>query len=165
MAVVGANYRKYLTVWKRFGHVIAFGGRFETLDTFSGELPIYDRLFLGGPRSIRGVDYREVAPRVWAKPGKKGDYAPWGGKTLWYLNAEYSVPVVKYVRVATFTDLGSVGEDEFDFNTDYFCWSVGVGLRLDIEQFPIRLDLATPVKEPDDDVDKKVFSFTVGYDF
>ena len=81
------------------------------------------------------------------------------------MNIEYTVPIVKMVRVAVFTDLGSVGEDEFDFDTDMFCWSVGVGLRLDLEQFPIRLDFATPVKEPDDDCDKEVFSFTVGYDF
>ena len=72
---------------------------------------------------------------------------------------------VKYVRVAAFTDLGAVGEDEFDFSTDYFCWSVGLGLRLDIESFPIRLDFAVPVVEPDDDVDKECFSFTIGYDF
>ena len=162
---LGGSYRKYVTVWKKYSHVLSFGGRVETLDTFSGELPIYDRLFLGGPRSIRGVDYREIAPRVWSQRGKKGEYAPWGGQTLWYLTSEYSVPIVKFVRVAAFTDLGSVGEDEFDFNTDYFCWSIGCGIRLDIEQFPVRLDFATPVEDPDDGVDKQIFSFSVGYDF
>ena len=161
----GFNYRHYFTVWKRFGHVLAVGVRSETVDTFSDDLPIYDKLFLGGPRSIRGVEYRDIAPRVWKKQGKKGDYAPWGGQTSWCINAEYAVPVVRFVRVAAFTDLGSVGEDEFDFNTDYFCWSVGLGLRLDIESFPIRLDFAVPVAEPDDDVDKEFFSFTIGYDF
>ena len=75
---LGGSYRKYVTVWKKYSHVLSFGGRVETLDTFSGELPIYDRLFLGGPRSIRGVDYREIAPRVWSQRGKKGEYAPWG---------------------------------------------------------------------------------------
>ena len=164
---VGFNYRKYITVWKKYSHVITFGLRAETLDTFGGsdKLPIYDRLFLGGPRSIRGVEYRDIAPRVWTRPGKKGSYEPWGGQTSWCMNIEYTVPIVKMVRVAVFTDLGAVGEDEFDFDTDMFCWSVGMGLRLDLEQFPIRLDLATPVKEPDDDCDKEVFSFTVGYDF
>ncbi len=164
---VGFNYRKYLTVWKKYNHVITFGLRAETLDTFGGgdKLPIYDRLFLGGPRSIRGVDYRDIAPRVWKSANKKGSYEPWGGQTSWCMNIEYTVPIVKMVRFAVFTDLGSVGEDEFDFDTDMFCWSVGVGLRLDLEQFPIRLDFATPIKEPDDDCDEEVFSFTVGYDF
>ena len=30
---------------------------------------------------------------------------------------------------------------------------------------PIRLDFATPVVDPDEDVDEKVFSFSIGYDF
>ena len=162
---VGLNFRQYFTVWKKFNHVLALGLRGETVDTFSDELPIYDKLFLGGPRTIRGVEYRDIAPRVWRKEGKKGKYAAWGGQTSWCLNAEYAVPIVKFVRIAAFTDLGSVGEDEFDFSTDYFCWSVGLGLRLDIESFPIRLDFAVPVVEPDDDVDKECFSFTIGYDF
>ena len=161
----GFNYRQYFPVWKKYGHVLTVGVRGETVDTFSDELPIYDKLFLGGPRTIRGVEYRDIAPRVWKYENKKGKYAAWGGKTSWLINGEYAVPVVKYVRIAAFTDLGSVGEDEFDFNTDYFCWSIGCGLRLDIESFPIRLDFAVPVVEPDDDVDKEVFSFTIGYDF
>ena len=162
---VGFNYRQYFTVWKRFNHVLALGLRGETVDTFSDDLPIYDKLFLGGPRTIRGVEYRDIAPRVWRLENKKGKYAAWGGQTSWLINAEYAVPIVKFVRIAAFTDLGSVGEDEFDFSTDYFCWSVGLGLRLDIESFPIRLDFAVPVVEPDDDVDKEFFSFTIGYDF
>ncbi|MBO5941433.1 MAG: outer membrane protein assembly factor BamA [Kiritimatiellae bacterium] len=162
---VGFNFRKYLQVWKKYNHVLAFGVRGDTLDAFSDDVPIYNKLFLGGPRSIRGVEYRDVAPRVWSKKDKKGGYAAWGGQTSWCINAEYTVPIVKYVRLAGFTDLGAVGEDEFDFNTDYFCWSVGLGIRLDIESFPIRLDFAVPVVEPDDDVEKECFSFTVGYDF
>ena len=162
---VGFNFRQYFQVWKKYNHVIAFGVRGDTLDAFSDDVPIYNKLFLGGPRSIRGVEYRDIAPRVWSQQGKKGKYAAWGGQTSWCINAEYTVPVVKFVRVAAFTDLGAVGEDEFDFNTDYFCWSVGLGIRLDIESFPIRLDFAVPVVEPDDDVEKECFSFTVGYDF
>lgn len=161
----GFSCRQYLTVWKRFSHVLMIGLRGETVDTFSGDLPIYDRLFLGGPRSIRGVDYREIAPRIYRREGKKGHHAAWGGKTSWCMNIEYSVPVFKMLRVAAFTDLGSVGEDEWDFDQDMFCWSVGFGFRLDIESFPIRVDFAVPVKKPDDDIDKKFFSFTVGFDF
>ena len=164
---LGFNAKQYCTVWKKYGHVLSISLRGETLDTFSGSdnLPIYDRLFLGGPRSIRGVEYRDIAPRVWKRQNKKGSYEPWGGQTSWCGTFEYTVPVVKYVRIAAFSDLGSVGEDEFDLDDEWFCWSVGFGLRLDIEQFPIRLDFAVPVVEPDDDADKEFFSFTIGYDF
>lgn len=162
---VGFNVRKYFPVWKKYGHVFQIGLRGETVDAFSDDLPLYDRLFLGGSKSIRGVDFREVAPRIYAHENKKGRYTAWGGQTSWCMNMEYSVPVVKMLRVAAFSDLGSVGEDEFDFDTAWFCWSVGVGLRLDLEQFPIRLDFATPVVDPDETVDEKVFTFSVGYDF
>lgn len=162
---VGFNVRKYFPVWKKYGHVFQIGLRGETVDAFSDDLPLYDRLFLGGSKSIRGVDFREIAPRTYAHENKKGRYTAWGGQTSWCMNMEYSVPVVKMLRIAAFSDLGSVGEDEFDFDTAWFCWSVGVGLRLDLEQFPIRLDFATPVVDPDETVDEKVFTFSVGYDF
>lgn len=162
---VGFNVRKYFPVWKKYGHVFQIGLRGETVDAFSDDLPLYDRLFLGGSKSIRGVDFREIAPRIYAHENKKGRYTAWGGQTSWCMNMEYSVPVVKMLRIAAFSDLGSVGEDEFDFDTTWFCWSVGVGLRLDLEQFPIRLDFATPVVDPDETVDEKVFTFSVGYDF
>ena len=69
------------------------------------------------------------------------------------------------LRLAAFTDLGAVGEDELDFDvTDTFAWTVGLGLRIDIPMFPIRLDFATPIQKPDH-ADKEVFSFSIGYDF
>ena len=159
----GFNYGQYLTVVKKWGHVISLRVRGETIDDFSGGVPIYDRLFLGGPRSVRGVEYREIGPRVWR--GRRRHEA-WGGKTLFALTAEYTVPVAPYVRLAAFTDLGSVGEDAWDPDIgENFCWSAGLGVRLDLPSFPIRLDFAAPIKEPDDGVEKQAFSFTVGYDF
>lgn len=157
----GFNHRHYWTVWRRYRHVLMAGFRAETIDDISDHVPIYNRMFLGGPRSIRGVEYRHVSP--FAKRG--GSDLPWGGKTLFCMNLEYTVPVVKMLRVAAFTDLGSVGEDEFDLDfSDTFAWTVGIGFRLDLPMFPIRLDFATPIEKPDD-ADDEVFSFTVGYDF
>ena len=162
---LGFDYRQYLTVWKKYSHVFAFRLHGDTVDAFNDDLPIYDRLFLGGPNTIRGFDYREISPLIWKREGKHGRHAPWGGQTACFANMEYDIPLVKYLRFAFISDLGSVGEDEFDLNNDYFCWTVGVGLRIDIEAFPIRLDLAVPVVDPDEDADEKVFSFTIGRDF
>jgi len=161
---LGFNHRSYFNVWKRFTHVLMVGIRAETEDKFSGdEIPIYDRYFLGGPRSIRGIRYRNVSPM--AEPLHGGDWAPMGGQTLFAMNFEYTIPIVKMLRLAAFSDLGSIGEDVWDLNfSSTFAWTAGLGLRLDIPMFPIRLDFATPIKEPDH-AEKEVFSFTVGYDF
>ena len=160
----GFNHRSYFNVWKRFNHVFMAGVRAETIDGISSdEVPIYNRMFLGGPKSIRGIEYRNVAPMARRKDGN--DWDPWGGQTLFSMNFEYTIPIVKMFRVAAFSDLGSVGVDEFDFDfSDNFAWTVGIGFRLDIPMFPIRLDFATPIEEPDH-AEKEVFSFTIGYDF
>jgi outer membrane protein insertion porin family len=160
---LGFNHRSYFTVWKRYNHVLMTGLRAETIDGFSDDVPIYNRMFLGGPKSIRGIEYRHVSPM--AKKKGSNEYDPWGGQTLFCANFEYTIPIVKMFRVALFSDLGSVGVDEFDLDfDDTFAWTVGIGFRLDLPMFPIRLDFGTPIVEPDE-ADKEVFSFTVGYDF
>ena len=161
---LGLSHRQYFPIWKRFNHVLMVAARAETTDSFSDDVPIYNRLFLGGPRSIRGIKYRNVSPL--ARRGYFGDYyAPVGGQTLFCMNFEYTIPIVKMLRLAVFSDVGAIGVDEFDFNfSDTFAWTAGLGIRLDIPMFPIRLDFATPIEKPDE-AEKEVFSFTVGYDF
>ena len=162
---LGLSHRSYFQTWKRYGHVFMVGLRAETIDAISDEVPIYNRMFLGGPKSIRGIEYRNVAPMVSRSPFVAWDASPWGGQSLFCMNFEYTIPIVKMFRFAVFSDLGGVGVDEFDFNfSDTFAWTVGLGLRLDIPMFPIRLDFATPIKKPDW-AEKEAFSFTIGYDF
>jgi len=165
---LGLGHRHYFNVWKRYGHVFMANLRAETIDALSDEVPIYNRMFLGGPKSIRGIEYRNVAPmvrRVNRERDRYGSYAPWGGQTLFCMNFEYTVPIVKMLRFAVFSDLGSVGEEEFDLDlSDTFAWTAGAGVRLDIPMFPVRLDFGFPIEKPDH-ADKEVFSFTVGYDF
>ena len=170
----GFSHRSYLSPWKRLvsgdswlrDHVVMLALRGETIDGISDDVPIYNRLFLGGPKSIRGIEYRHVSPFA-RKANKDGDlrnsYMPWGGQTLVCANLEYTVPVFNMLRVAGFTDAGSVSADEWDLSDD-FAWTCGFGFRIDIPMFPIRLDFATPIEKPDH-AEKEVFSFTVGYDF
>jgi outer membrane protein insertion porin family len=170
---LGFNHRHYFSPWRDLvsgdswakQHVFMVGARAETIDGFGSndDVPIYNRMFLGGPKSIRGIEYRYVSPYI--KETYGGDYIPWGGQTLFCMNFEYTVPIVKMVRFAAFSDLGGVGEDDFDLDfSDNFAWTVGVGVRLDIPMFPIRLDFATPIEKPDH-CEEEVFSFSVGYDF
>lgn len=165
---LGLNHRSYFDVWKRFDHVFMVGLRAETIDAFSDDVPIYNRMFLGGPKTIRGIEYRNVAPmaRKYRWDGTLSDnYAPWGGQTLFCMNFEYTIPIVKMLRLAVFSDLGSVGVDNFDLDfSSTFAWTVGLGVRLDIPMFPIRLDFGVPIVKPDE-AEEEIFSFTVGYDF
>ena len=164
----GINHRSYFTTWKRFNHVFMIGLRAETIDSFEDDVAIYNRMFLGGPKTIRGIEYRNVAPmarRVRADGSPTDSYAPWGGQTLFCMNFEYTIPIVNMLRFAVFSDLGSVGADVVDLDFgDTFAWTVGLGIRLDIPMFPIRLDFGTPIVKPDE-AEEEVFSFSVGYDF
>ena len=162
---LGFNHRNYFNFFKDYDHVLMLALRAETIDAFSDEVPIYNRLFLGGPKSIRGIEYRHVSPMVSTKKDGGGEYMPWGGQTLFCLNAEYTIPVFEYLHFAVFSDMGAVGEDEFDFDfSDNFAWTAGIGFRINIPSFPIRIDFAAPIKKPDE-AEKEVFSFTVGYTF
>ena len=160
---LGVNHRSYFDLFKDLDHILMVGLRAETIDGFSDEVPIYNRMFLGGPKSIRGIEYRHISPM--ARRENSSEWVPWGGQTLFCMNFEYTVPVIKMFRVAAFSDLGSVGVDEFDLDfSDTFAWTVGIGLRVDIPMFPIRLDFGVPIEKPDH-AEKEVFSFTIGYDF
>ena len=163
---LGVSHRSYWSVWKRYNHVLMANFRAETIDGISDDVPIYNRMFLGGPKSIRGIEYRGVSPYA-RKLNRDGDptrrYDPWGGQTLVCANFEYTIPIVKMLRIAAFSDIGSVSADEFDLSDD-FAWTVGLGLRIDIPMFPIRLDFGTPIEKPSH-ADKEVFSFSVGSDF
>lgn len=155
---MGGNYRRWYPMpW--YKHVLSLRGRLETVEAYSGDVPLYDKLFLGGPRTIRGVEYRDVGPKVY----RVGSHAPIGGQTLALATAEYTVPVFKAVRVATFSDAGTLGEDAFAPGSSV-CASVGIGLRIDIPGFPIRFDVAKPVVSDDKYTDNQFFSFAIGFE-
>ena len=157
----GFNHRNYFNVWKKYNHILMMAFRAETIDGISDDVPIYNRLFLGGPKSIRGIEYRHVSP--YARKEGTRHYDPWGGQTLVCANFEYTVPIVKMLRLAAFSDVGAVSADEWDLSDD-FAWTVGLGARLDIPMFPIRLDFGFPIEKPSH-AKEEIFSFTVGYDF
>jgi len=162
---LGFNHTHFFHVWKRYNHVLLARLRLETIDAIKDEVPIYNRMFLGGPRSIRGVRYRYVSPLATRNRDGSGDVIPWGGKSLFAVNVEYTIPIVSMLRFAVFTDLGSVGESTFELDfSNTFAWSAGCGVRLDLPMFPIRLDFAAPFVKPDH-AETEVFTFLIGYDF
>ncbi len=155
------------------GHVIEAGGRIGMADSVSGgDVPFYDRYFLGGLYSMRGYKFRNVAPRDehYGMPGYN-DIAnePIGGDTSWFGSVEYSLPIFEKdggvsLRFALFYDIGAVGSSRFDFNTD-FDDDVGAGIRLNIPHLgPLRLDYGIPITHDKYNGSSGQFQFGVGYE-
>lgn len=156
----GFNATKWWNPWG--GHVIMGRFRFDTVEAYSGDVPMFDRFFIGGGRTIRGFEFRDGGPKAYAHRDGTGSHVAVGGQTLWCGTLEYSIPLLGPLRFVAFTDFGSVGEDFCDFGGD-FLMSVGVGLRFDLAGFPIRLDFAKPIVN-DDDTEEEGFTFWIGVD-
>ncbi len=157
---IGFNLTKWWNPW--LDHTLQTRLRFDAVEAYSGDVPMFDRYFIGGGRTIRGFEFRDGGPKAYGALGKGGDHVAIGGQTLWCATVEYTIPLVSALRFAVFTDIGAVGEDFMDFGGDLL-WSAGCGLRLDIPGFPIRLDVAKPITN-DDDTEEEVFTFWIGVD-
>jgi len=149
------------------GHVIELGAGIGVVDQYgsSSRVPLFDRWYLGGIDSLRGYRYREVGPKdqptvISQGTGNGGvpfpvivpsHNEPIGGDTYWIGTAEYSIPVIDYVRFAMFYDVGMVYVDPYSFHVQNkfnksYNDNYGFGLRLNIPHLgPLRLDYGIPI--------------------
>jgi outer membrane protein insertion porin family len=141
-------------------------------DAFNGDsrIPLFDRYFIGGSRSIRGFGFRDVGPKKSRSPTGDVDNPggePVGGQTMAYTNFEVTYPIIDRVRGAFFVDGGINNEETFDYSFEHLAVGTGFGLRLNLPIGPLRLDLGFPVLEEQRLVDgpKIEFHFDVGYQF
>ncbi len=151
-------------------HVIEVDGRVGSEKPISGgDVPFYDRYFLGGEYDLRGFKYRNIAPRQ-ANPSVKGTVfsEPVGGDSFYFGSVEYSLPIIEKqgsfgLRFAVFYDTGSVGTGPYTFSGNYDDdW--GVGLRLNIPRLgPLRLDYGIPIKHDPYNGSSGQFQFSAGY--
>jgi len=166
---LGARAVGYVPLW--FGHVFRLRGRYEVVDAYGDEdeVPISDRLFIGGGRTIRGFDYRDVGPKVVrVAEGVDGpvviSYRPVGGRTLALATASYTIPIVKGIRFALFYDIGNVWRDVYETSFENLASGAGVGLRLDLPGFPVRIDRAWVIEKDDNLTDEDAWVIWIGYD-
>lgn len=162
---LGADLRQYAPLpW--WNHYLSFRLRGETIDAYgdTDEVPVNDRLFLGGARSLRGFKYRDVGPKAIPDEATGGRAHPLGGLTLATFSAEYNIPIVKVLRLAAFYDIGNAWADAFDADFGELAAAWGFGVRFDIPGFPIRLDYALPVKHDDDYSRSEHFIFSIGFE-
>jgi outer membrane protein insertion porin family len=132
----------------------------------AGDVPFYDRYYLGGLYSLRGYKYRSVSPRQpgvtpWTQPTSLAE--PIGGDTMWFGSVEYSIPVIERLRFAVFYDIGNVLVDPYSFNIGGYNDNWGVGLRLNLPIGPLRLDYGIPIHHDEFNSSSGQFQFGVGY--
>jgi outer membrane protein insertion porin family len=140
------------------GHVLEVVGRSGVAQSLqSGDVPFYERYYLGGLYSMRGFKYRSVSPR------EPGFDEPIGGDTYWFGSLEYSVPIIERLRIAAFYDVGSVGDRPYNFNARNYDDNYGIGLRLNLPIGPLRLDYGIPIHHDAFNGGGGKFQFGVGY--
>lgn len=157
--VVQGSAAKHWNLWG--DSVLNIEGAFSVVDTHGStdEVPIFDRLFLGGPNDLRGFENRDVGPRDAATNEVLG------GNTSAYATIEYTFPLIDRVRGAVFYDVGLVNEDSWDFGSDFY-HDAGFGLRLNLPFGPLAIDYAVPISSPDDEADQGgQFQFYLDYAF
>ena len=156
-----ARSSQFWPLWK--DHVLNVKGELRTVEAYGdGDVPIFDRQFLGGPRSIRGFEYRDVSPRSVDADSDE----PVGGKSSYFVSAEYLVPLWSKIRGAVFYDLGAVSPEAFNFFDPAINSSYGFGVRFDLPMFPLRLDYAfTHITDEDNKDAAPRWNFMLGYTF
>ena len=152
------------------GHVIEAVGRTGITDSLQGgDVPFYDRYYLGGLYSLRGFKFRNIAPRQTYNPQTPNvSTEPIGGDTYWFSSYEYSVPLFEKdggvsLRFALFYDIGCVDAKSYSYSLNYSDdW--GLGMRLNIPHLgPLRLDYGIPMHHDRYNNSSGQFQFGVGY--
>ena len=110
-------------------------GRFGYAAGIWGEnLPLYERFYVGGIYTIRGLDWGDAGP----KDEETGD--PIGGTSELIFNVEYIFPIVTEMKLkgVVFLDIGNSYES-FD-NFGKFRYTTGAGIRWISPMGPIRVE-------------------------
>lgn len=136
-------------------------------ETTNDPIPLDEKFFLGGLRSIRGFDTREVGPK---EPelddnGEIVDYAFIGGEKSAFFNLEYLIPISKSMGLkgVLFYDVGNAWLEEQNYFDD-MRQSVGAGIRWFSPLGPLRFEWGYNL-EPQDDEKRTVFEFSIGTAF
>jgi len=123
--------------------------------------PYSEQFFIGGSTSLRAFRLRQLGPGGFVNPEiEDQNFFDQTGDIKLELNAEYRFDLASYVKGAAFVDAGNIwllnetigenGEGKFQFDTfgNEIAVGAGLGLRLDVSYFVIRLDAAFPLRKP-----------------
>ena len=169
----------------------------------SNTLPFIKQFFSGGPYSVRAFQIRSLGPGSFSSEDTTSSFFDQSGDLKLEANIEYRFPIWSYLKGALFLDAGNVWltndielpldepDESRTFNEELFIqgefgsdWlselgvGTGFGLRFDIQNFVIRLDVASPIRVPFLPENERsripffgggnnnlVFNFAIGYPF
>lgn len=176
------NFGKEQTIAARIfgGYGWAYGN--------SDVVPFVKQYYAGGPYSVRAFRIRSLGPGTYnvdEDTANTGDnFFDKTGNIRLEANIEYRFPIVSFLKGAVFADAGNIwnskenpvfgGKDKFTKNfINELGMGAGVGLRVDIQSFVIRFDLAAPFHDPSlpkgqryhFDVSSPILNFAIGYPF
>ena len=121
----------------------------------NGYLPVNEKFYMGGMKSVRGYKSGSLSPK-----NSSGDLV--GGNRMFANSVEASIPLIKSakMRMLFFLDYGMIGEDSFDINRA----GTGTGIEWISPLGPIQLIYAFPIGSEEDDQTSS-FEFTLGRRF
>lgn len=182
-AKVDVDVRQYFRLKKKQVFIARFFGGIGVPYGNSDQLPFSKQFFSGGPFSVRSFRIHSLGPGTFRSTNDDaGAFFNQSGDVKLEANLEYRFPIVSILEGALFTDAGNVwllnsnddlpgGEFTRDFAKQLGA-GAGVGIRANIQNFAIRLDLGIPVMQPFEaneqvslDLNRSVLNFAIGYPF
>lgn len=145
LALGGNNqYTRFFSQYEHYNHLPKFDSlvyaaavKFGLADPYgqSKRLPISERFFSGGAKTLRGFGFEEAGPR------DRQTNQPVGGNALLVINNELRFPLFWRFGGAVFSDTGNVFRRLSDFSFDQLTETLGVGLSFDTPVGPVRIDV------------------------
>ena len=154
-----ADYVHYLFRRKKQSMAFRFAMGVGVPMLNSTSLPFEKSFYLGGSNSMRGWRLRGLGPGGYADTSTTSMTVESVGDVKLELNLEYRFQIYKVLHGAVFADVGNIWlirkqtdfpNGEFAFNRFYkeLAFDFGLGLRVDLSFFVIRLDYALKIHNP-----------------
>lgn len=174
----GDNYQQTIATRLFAGYGLAYGN--------SDVVPFVKQYYSGGPYSVRAFNTRSLGPGTYSDTNNQNSTSFFDrtGNIRLEANVEYRFPIYSFFKGAFFVDAGNVWNSDANpaFNDDdkftanflkELGMGAGFGVRIDVQGFVIRFDLAAPFHDPalpegerlDFRVDEPVLNFAIGYSF
>ncbi len=153
------EFTHYQPIWLK--HVLGFHAEYQFINPFNNsDIPIWEKFFLGGERSIRGYNIYTIGPRD--ALGRNI-----GGEKSLVMNAEYIIKLGGPVYAIFFYDIGSAYQrnQKIDFGSMYSSTGLEIRIFVPALRVPFRLIFAYNNRKISIDDSNFAVRFAIGTTF